>query len=139
MNFYNFKSQSNILLLLIIILAVFFRLCFLGTNPNGLSVEEASAGYDAYSMLLTGSDRYGDFLPIFARSFDDYIEAIYRYFDIPFIAIFGLNEFSTRLPAAMIGTLTVIIIYYLVKEAFNNNKIALFSALLLAISPWANS
>jgi hypothetical protein len=112
------------------------RLCFLGTNPNGLSVEEASTGYDAYSMLLTGSDRYGDFLPIFARSFDDYIEAIYRYFDIPFIAVFGLNEFTTRLPAAITGTLTVIIVYYLAKEAFNNNKIGFFSALLLAINPW---
>lgn len=130
------NKNFNIILLIIVLIAIALRLVFLSTNPNGLSVEEASNGYDAYSLLLTGKDRYGEFIPIFARAFDDYIEAIYRYFNIPFIAIFGLNEFSTRLPSAMFGILTIPVICYLSKELFKDNKIALITALLLAINPW---
>lgn len=85
--------------------------------------------------MLTGRDRYGAFLPIFARSFEDYDESISRFATVPFIAIFGLNEFSTRLPIAIVGILNVIIVYYLAKKLFNN-KIAFLAGLLLAISPW---
>ena len=31
--------------------------------PNGFHADEASIGYDAYSMLETGRDQYGEFLP----------------------------------------------------------------------------
>ncbi len=136
MSFLHITKKINLGLLLIVILAIILRFSWLGVNPNGLSVEEASNGYDTYSILLTGKDRYGAFLPIFARAWDDYIEAIYRYYDLPFVALLGLNEFSVRLPAAMVGTLTVIIIYFLTKELFNNNKIATISCFLLAINPW---
>jgi 4-amino-4-deoxy-L-arabinose transferase-like glycosyltransferase len=117
-------------------LAFLLRVIFLGTIPNGFYCDEASDGYDAYSILQTGCDRYGEFLPLFLKGFgNDYRESIYVFLTLPFIKFFGLNELATRFPAAVIGTLTVITVYYLAKECFNN-KVGLIAALFLAISPW---
>jgi len=107
----------------------------LGSIPNGIFCDEASAGYDAYSILETGRDRSGTFLPLFLKSFDKYDEAFYAYLIVPFIQIFGLNEFSTRLPAAVAGILTVVVLFYLARELFDE-KIALTAALFLCVSPW---
>ena len=104
--------------------------------------DEASIGYNAYSILKTGADEYGNKLPLSFRSFDDFKPPVYIYLTVPFVAVFGLNELSVRLPAAIIGVLAVIAVYYLVKEIFINwesekkEQVALLSAFLLAISPW---
>lgn len=129
-------------LLITLFLGAFLRFYQLGNNPPSLDWDETSLGYNAYSILKTGSDEYGSFLPISIRSFDDYKPPIYAYSTIPFIAVFGLNEFAVRFPSAVAGVLTVIIMYFLVKELFikwdakYREQIALVSAFFLAISPW---
>jgi 4-amino-4-deoxy-L-arabinose transferase-like glycosyltransferase len=120
----------------ILAIAAFLRLLFLSTIPNGFFCDEASNGYDSYCILKTLRDQHGEFLPLFARALDDYRPSLYIFITVPFIKIFGLNEFATRLPAAIIGILTVLVLYYLVKELFEDQKIALIAALFLAISPW---
>ena len=52
------------------------------------------------------------------------------------VALFGLSEFSVRLPAALAGVLAVYLTYLLVKHLFKRDSFALAAALLLAISPW---
>jgi len=128
-------TTGNTNLLLIILVAALLRICFLSTIPNGFHQDEATIGYDAYSMLKTRRNQYGEFLPLFSKAFGDYNESLSRFITVPFIGIFGLNEFATRLPIAIIGSLTVFVLYFLAKELFNT-RIALLSALFLAISPW---
>ena len=53
----------------------------------------------------------------------------------PAIAMFGLGEFAVRLPAALIGTATVYVLY-LLGSAVAGRGTGLLAALLLAISPW---
>jgi 4-amino-4-deoxy-L-arabinose transferase-like glycosyltransferase len=130
-----FNKDRKIYLLSIIAIAFFLRIFNLGNNPNGFFCDEASNGYDSYSILYTLKDQHGQFLPLFARALDDYRPSLYIFLTVPFIKIFGLNEFATRSPAALAGVLTVLVIYYLAKEIFNE-KIGLFTAGLLAISPW---
>jgi 4-amino-4-deoxy-L-arabinose transferase-like glycosyltransferase len=129
-------ANNNFWLILIIILAVVLRVCWLGEAPNTFSTDEASDGYDAYSILLTGRDRYGDYLPIILRAFNDARESLYVFLLVPLIKLFGLNEFITRFPAAVAGVLIVPVVYWLAKELFVRQKIALFAAFLTAISPW---
>lgn len=120
----------------IIAIAALLRMLYLGSIPNGFMCDEASNAYDAYSILETGRDRYGEFLPIWLKAFgNDYRESLYVFITVPFLKIFGLNEFGARFPSALIGTITVVILYYLAKELFAQ-KVALFAALFLAISPW---
>jgi mannosyltransferase len=51
------------------------------------------------------------------------------------IAIFGLSEWSARLGAALIGVITVPVLFFMVRKIFGIN-VALIASLLLAISPW---
>ncbi len=130
------KEKKEILLLVgISVLAFLFRILFLQANPPGLFCDEASTGYDAYSLLQTGRDQYGNFLPLFVRSMGDYNEALYRYLTIPSVALLGLSAFSVRLPAAVIGTLTVPVLYFLSRKLTDKNGAAA-AAFFLAISPW---
>ncbi|YAI81930.1 MAG: ArnT family glycosyltransferase [cyanobacterium endosymbiont of Rhopalodia sterrenbergii] len=128
-------NLSTFYLLGIVILGFLLRVIFLGTIPNGFFPDEASNAYDAYSIIHTLRDQYGEFLPAYFKSANDYREGLYIYLMVPFIKVFGLNVFGARMTSAVIGSLTVLVLYYLTKEIFSQ-RVALFSALLLAISPW---
>lgn len=129
---------------LIIILAIVLRFYQLGKTPISLEWDEVALGYDAYSILKTGRDQFGKFLPLTFRSLDDYKPPIYEYITVPSIAVFGLNEFSTRFPSAFFGILTVIMTFYLSLTIFSglkfeksmNTALALLASFLLAVSPW---
>ncbi|RJR30221.1 phospholipid carrier-dependent glycosyltransferase [Candidatus Microgenomates bacterium] len=128
-------KNSKLFIILILILTACLRFYQLGDNPPSLDWDEASLGYNAYSILKTGKDEFGRYLPVSIRSFEDYKPAMYTYLTVPSVYIFGLNEFAVRLPSAILGVLTVFVCYFLVKELFNQ-KIALLATFLLAISPW---
>ncbi|HZQ29622.1 MAG TPA: glycosyltransferase family 39 protein [Patescibacteria group bacterium] len=123
-------------LLIIVVIAAFLRFFQLGVNPPSLDWDEASLGYNAYSILQTGADEYGNKFPTAIRSFGDYKPAAYVYLDIPSVYLFGLNEFGVRFPSAFFGALTVLVVFFMVRELFGSNKLALLSSFLLAISPW---
>ena len=125
------------ILLLIFVLTLILRFYKLGENPPSLYWDEASLGYNAYSLLKTAKDEHGVRLPItnFA-AFGDYKPPGYIYTVVPFIQILGLNEFSVRLPSAFFGTLTVLVTFLIANKIFPNKKISLTAAFLLAISPW---
>lgn len=137
------KTNKNIFLLFILLIAG-LRFYKLGQLPSGINADEASIGYDAYSILKTGRDQWGDFLPLnYFKSFGDYKLPVHFYLTVPSILIFGLNEFAIRLPAALAGFLSVFLTYFLTYELFRKGKyenyafvLALLSAFLLAISPW---
>src|SRR3989304_1484349 len=103
-----------ILLILVLVLATFLRLWRLDINPPGLTPDEAALGYNAYSILKTGRDEYGDLLPIIFKSFGDYKPGFYVYLTVPFVAVFGLNEWSVRLPSALSGVLAIFLIHSIV-------------------------
>lgn len=129
--------------LLILIIASFLRLYHLESVPPSPSLDEVSIGYNAYSILKTGKDEYGYFLPILLRAYDDYRPALYVYLVVPFVSVLGLQVFAVRLPSVLLSIGTVIAVYFLGKALFDTEKnknfatwIGLFAALFLAISPW---
>lgn len=139
------KNWREILLLLaVLVLAAFLRFYKLGKVPVSPDWDEAALGYNAYSILKTGCDEYGERFPLFLRSFGDYKPAAYVYLAILPIKFLGLNVLATRLPAALLGTLAVLAVYFLVKEVFRNSQLdnlkicnlPFVAAFLLAISPW---
>lgn len=120
-------------LIAVLILAAVLRFYHLGSNPPSPYWEEAAIGYDAYSILKTGKDFHGHSWPLVAfESFGDYKPSLYFYATVPSVAIFGLNTFAVRFPSALFGTLTVLLVYLLIKD----KRTALIASLLLAISPW---
>ena len=130
------NKKIFIFLTFIIIIASILRLWQLGKVPSSPDWDEVALGYNAYSILQSGRDEYGKFLPIILRSFDDYKPALYAYLVMPSISVLGLNVTAVRLPSAIFGILTVLAVFFLVRELFKKNNIALLTTFLLAISPW---
>lgn len=122
-------------LFIITLLAGLLRFYRLGEIPEGLHRDEAFLGYNAYSVLKTGRDMNGNFLPLHLASFL-YSPAGYSYLSILFIAVFDLSAFSVRFASALFGTLTVIVIYFLARTLFLSSKLSALSSFLLAVSPW---
>ena len=115
--------------------------------PTGFTPDEASFGYDAYSILRTGKDQWGKTLPLVLESFGDYKSPLYTYISIPFVALLGLSRYSVRLPNAFVGTFAIYATYLLVnellsggfikkKDKIDSDTVALIAAFFLAISPW---
>lgn len=127
---------------MVIILSAAFciRVYNLQANPAGFFCDEASVGYNAYTILTGGKDQYGTSFPVFFKAFGEYKSPIEIYSTVPFIKIFGLNEFSVRITSAFYGILGILAIYFLILELFFNyprkKMIALCAMLMLAISPW---
>lgn len=136
-----FKSKltsPKFLLVLICLLFLFTRLYKIAEIPSSVYWDEASIGYNAYSVLKTGKDEWGNFLPIHFRAFGEFKLPVYIYSVIPFISIFGLNELSVRLPAVLFS-LGIIILTYLLAKKFSeseNESVGLLAAFIAAVSPW---
>lgn len=126
----------KITLLLILTLAFLLRFLVLDSAPPGFNADEAALGYNAYSLLQTGKDEYGISWPLLFKSFGDYKPGLYVYLTLPFVGFIGLNEVAVRLPSVLLGTITVLVIYFLGKRIFNNSRVGILSALFLTISPW---
>lgn len=132
-----FKINKFFLLVTIVfVIAFFLRFNNLGSNPPGLYWDEAAFGYDAYSLLKTGKDQHGVAFPIFFESFGDWKLPGSFYALIPSIAVFGLNETAIRFPSFLFGILTIFCFYLLTRNLTKNNRLAVFCALILALSPW---
>src|ERR1035437_10026330 len=135
------KKLIFVLLFAIILIGGVLRLWQLGNTPPSPDWDEAAIGYDAYSLLNTGHDQFDKFMPVVMRSLDDYKPALYAYLVVPSIFAFGLTTFAVRFPSAVFGIISILAIFYLVRELFANSKykdyLSLLVSLLLAISPWS--
>lgn len=140
-------KKTIFFLIVIFLIGITLRFYLLGKIPSSVNRDEAFLGYNAYSILKTGRDMHGVFIPLHLASFL-YSPAGYPYFSIPFIALFDLNAFSVRFAAALFGSLSIPLLYFLVKNLFvlsevtqtklklDTATVALTAAFLLAISPW---
>ncbi len=126
---------KNKLLLFILLVGFVIRAYSLSNVPNGFHADEAAFGYNAYSILQTGKDEYGEVLPLIIRSFDDYKGALYVYLTVPSVAFLGLTEFAVRLPTAVFGVLFILLSYLLSFKLTKDKKISLLTSLLIAINP----
>lgn len=127
--------HTALLLGCLLIVAALFRLPLLGQVPNGLFLDEASRGYDAYALLLTGADQYGVRWPLFPEGIDDFTPVLYTLLVIPSVAALGLTEAAVRLPAALAGIATIVTTFLCGRRLFGSSA-ALVGAALVTISPW---
>lgn len=137
--------MKNKTLLLIFLFAAVLRFLLLDRFPVSLNWDEVSHGYNAYSILTTGKDEWGSFLPYIFRAFGDYKLPVYIYATVLPIAVFGLNAFAVRFISALAGSLSVIGIYLLANHLFPDRVFKLrkttltighAAAFFLAILPW---
>lgn len=131
------KLKNLSFLIVIVLLATILRFFRLGDVPNGLYQDETAIGYNAYSIIETGKDEYGKSYPLYFKSFGDQKLPVYIYTTTPFVKLFGLTPFAIRFPSALFGVLSVIALYFFIRDLSRNNNLALLSSLFLAINPWS--
>lgn len=134
---FKFRFLAPIFLLsLICVLFLFTRLYKISEIPPSVYWDEASIGYNAYAISTDLKDEWGDFLPIHFRAFGEFKLPVYIYSVVPFVKLFGLNEFSVRIPAVLFSLGVVILTFLLTKKLTGNEIIGLWSSFLITISPW---
>jgi len=108
---------------LIFSVALFFRIYRFGYFPpvNGLAFEEAQTGGNAFAALRRGY-RTLEF-PLTA-----YLPAVS-------FALWGESTTTLRLPFLILGCLTILPFYFLLRQLVDY-RVALFGAFLLAVSRW---
>lgn len=140
-------NKRRFLLIVIFLLGFFVRVYHIEQVPPGLNRDEASIGYTAYSLLMSGKDEYGKSWPVSFKSFGDWKLPLYIYTTIPFVKLFGLTDIAVRLPSVLFGSFTIFIAYFLSRELFRGQgknefslwmkKIPILSAFIFALSPWS--
>ena len=132
---YKMNKKKIIVIILVLILGAFLRFFKLDEFPIQLNHDEVSQAYDTYSIIKTGKDINGNFLPLAFPSTGDYKVGHYIYLStIPFY-FFGDKEFAIRIPAAFFGSLTVLAVFLFINVLTKNWNISILAALLVAITP----
>src|SRR3989344_1955560 len=131
-----FEARSFFILSFILLISLALRLYAINTIPASLNPDEAALGYNSYSILKTGSDEHGAFLPLSLKSFGDWKLPGYSYITTIPIFLFGLSESSIRLPSVIAGVVGVLLIYYIAYFIFKKRSISQLIALFFALSPW---
>lgn len=121
------QKKTLFLLLVILLIAAFFRIWKLNEIPPGLYPDVAINGTQAFETLKTRSfklfypennGREGLIMWLIALSF----------------WIFGVSIWSLKIVAAIFGILTVLGLFFLTKELFNNENLGLLASFFLATS-----
>lgn len=124
----NKKIAVYVLLFAIVALGLFLRVWRINEAPPGVYPDEAVNGEDALRALETGhfqwfypanQGREGLFMNLIALCFK----------------LFGVSILTLKLPAIIFGALTILGIFLLAKEIFNE-RFGLISAFLAAVSFW---
>jgi len=126
---------NYVLFILVFLIGIYARVWEFKTIPPGMSLDEASTSFDAYSVMTYGVDRYGVSFPIFFSGFGSGMNALYTYLSMPFIKWGGLNPISYRLPELLMCILTLLFVYIICKKIIDEN-FAIIAMFFLAISPW---
>lgn len=115
-------------MLVILIIATFFRLYHLTLTPPGLYPDEAIDGNNALQALATHNFKV--FYPE-----NNGREGLFMNIQAIFIAYLGNHPWVLRFPSAIFGILTVLGLYFLGKELYSKN-IGLLAAFFLAVNFW---
>lgn len=128
--------KNNFVLILICFLFLVTRLFKIDSVPASVYWDEASIGYNAYSVLTTGRDEWGEFMPLHFRAFGEFKLPVYIYSVAISESLFGMNAFAVRFPAVIFGLLSIVGLYLVVNKITKLKIVALLSSFLFSVTPW---
>ncbi len=120
------------MLVLVIIVAGLLRFWQLGDIPPGLYRDEAANGLDALDVL---EGRRTEENPFYFSS-NNGREPLYIYLTTFFVGLMGQSAEAVRIGAAVVGTLTTLVVFLLADSWFGR-RVGLLSAWIWAITVWS--
>ena len=120
----------------------------LGRTPVYFGGDEAHFAVVGHSIATTGRNLNGDVMPLFFSLTDPgtdfrempwgntWYQPLLFYIVAATLTVAPLSEFAVRLPVAIVGgVLTPLLLYLVARRLFKRRGLALFSAVVLALSP----
>lgn len=113
-------------LIIVVLVGAFLRLWNLG--KLGFTTDEIYIGLSMKLIREIGAPILPDGTYYMRGIVQSLISAFFSY-------IFGINEFSARLPSALAGIISIFLIYSIGKNFFNKQT-GLFASIIFCFSPW---
>jgi len=127
-NAYSLDRRDAAWLVVLMLLAALLRLPALDRVPPGFQFDEAYNALDALEVLR-GNHRL--FLPANGGR-----EVLYTYLQAPLVALLGPTAMAGRLASALVGIITVGVLYLFVRSIWPQRRLAILASTLLACSYW---
>ena len=130
-------NKTKLILIALIVTGFLIRTVAIGTNPVSLYWDEASIGYEAYSVGQTGQDMHGNsWLQAIFPAYGDFKAPVYIWLTSLTEKIWGPAPLAVRLPSAILGTLTIYTLFLIATHLSGQSVTGLFSAAALTFLPW---
>lgn len=131
------QHKYTILFCLILVFGSILRLAQLGKVPGGYQMDEAYGAFNAYSLFHSGIDSTGHSYPVYFESWGGGQNALNSYLMLPFMVFTGgkITPLVVRLPQAIVAILSLVAVYFLMKEMVDEAA-GLWAMLLLSVCPW---
>lgn len=104
--------------------------------PEGIFADEAIGGYDTWCLANYGVDHHLNSYPVYFRSWGSGQSALYGYFALPFVKLFGLSTPVFRLPMAIWSSIAIIIFYWSLRKTQKDVLYIFIVTVIVAICPW---
>lgn len=108
----------------------------LGSVPPGPYLDEASIGYNAWTIAHFGVDQYGNHVPLFFVDFGDYKGPIATYLTVPFAWLWGTTLGAVRAPSVLAGIAVALVAGALAFRLTRSRVLAVVALLFTALQPW---
>ena len=128
--------RSKLIFAFVLIIFLVSRIFRISEIPGSVYWDEASIGYNAYSIATDLKDEWGEKLPLHFRAFGEFKLPVYVYSVALFVKAIGLNEYAVRLPAVFYSLGTLIVVYLLMKKITKKEWVAILASFILSFSPW---
>jgi hypothetical protein len=124
------------LALLLMAAALAVRAFRFGDVPGGFNQDEAMAAYEAWSLYLYGTDRFGMSYPVYFTAWGfAQMNVLLSYAMLPFIHFLGLTAVAARLPALLVGMMGLYALYRFAHAVYGRS-VSLVVLAFAGISPW---
>ena len=124
------KKTSRIIFIIILIVAALTRLAFLDRIPIGINDDELHFVLNSKSIFYNLKNINGNRINLFSFEASSLLFA-------PILGLLPTNLFTARLPYALIGILSIFLIFKITFTLTKNYNLALITALVTAINPWS--
>ena len=118
------------------LLVVVRNLVDLSGSPPGLYVDEASIGYNAWTIAHYGVDEHGIHFPLFFEAFGEYKNPVYVYAVAALVRFLPLTVAVERFPAALFGLAVVGFLTAAAWRMTGSRLITIGTLALTAFTPW---
>lgn len=122
--------------LVILVCLIVLRFVALGRTPPGVYVDEASYGYNAFSIAESGRDEHGVRFPVFFEAFGEYKSPVFIYALAALVKVFGLSIATARLCAALFAAGAAVFTALAVVEMTQRRAMLLPTLILALALPW---